>query len=42
MSYIAIDQPAKASEQLKKALKVANSGELEQKIKAAVEKVGAK
>ena len=43
MSYIAIDQLAKASEQLKKALELAtNSGELEQKIRAALEKVGAK
>jgi tetratricopeptide (TPR) repeat protein len=43
MSYIAIDQPAKASERLKKALALAtNNGELEKRIKAAVEKVGAR
>ena len=43
MSYIAIDQQAKASEQLKKALELAtNSGELEQKIRAAQTKLFAK
>jgi tetratricopeptide (TPR) repeat protein len=43
MSYIAIDQPAKASERLNKARALAtNNGELEQKIKAAVGKVSVK
>ena len=40
MSYIAADQLEKASQQLDKALEVAaNNGELQQKIRAAQEKV---
>ena len=40
MGYIATDQPAKASEQLKKALELAPSEHLAQEIRAAIKKTG--